>query len=482
MNIWMRRSVLGGAARRPRAGGLRDTTEVRGRGRGARSPRGRDSPRRAARVRSARRPGPRAGGAACRMRIGRVPAGGRQGPGFRLICSASWQSPWCGRIASPKASCTPSARTRSTTPTCPRGSSWASCTACGAHRRRPKSLLLADSGEPLDDDTGFLLYEIYMEQRRGEDALRIARVARRAESGFGAGPPGAGQRLRPAWSGRPTPSAYCARPSQSDPNNLTIYAALARSRRERGDHAGEVAVYREILDRNPGHHAALVALSDVQMNADDREGAMMSLEEIEEHHPGDLRSSRAIGLPLLRGAAVPRGRGRVSSAWWRRTSDEYEVVFFLGMAQAAIREIRRGPSRCSSPFRRTASSTAKARTQIAALYERSEQYERGAGGGREGRGGEAVAGARAVRRDAALQGRGFRRCRHPSRGPADGRSQTDDELLYNLGVVYGEADRVDESIAYMRRALEQNPDNASALNYIGYTWASAASTSTRPSR
>jgi len=38
-------------------------------------------------------------------------------------------------------------------------------------------------------------------------------------------------------------------------------------------------------------------------------------------------------------------------------------------------------------------------------------------------------------------------------------------------VVYGDADRVDESIEYMRRALAENPDNASALNYIGYTWA-----------
>ena len=48
---------------------------------------------------------------------------------------------------------------------------------------------------------------------------------------------------------------------------------------------------------------------------------------------------------------------------------------------------------------------------------------------------------------------------------------TDDELLYNLGVVYGEAKLVDESIEYMKRALSENPDNASALNYVGYVWA-----------
>ena len=47
----------------------------------------------------------------------------------------------------------------------------------------------------------------------------------------------------------------------------------------------------------------------------------------------------------------------------------------------------------------------------------------------------------------------------------------DDELLYNIGMLYGEAKRTDEAIQYMRLALERNPDNASALNYIGYTWA-----------
>ena len=46
-----------------------------------------------------------------------------------------------------------------------------------------------------------------------------------------------------------------------------------------------------------------------------------------------------------------------------------------------------------------------------------------------------------------------------------------DELLFNLGVVYGEAQHTDEALVYMRQALEKNPDNANALNYIGYTWA-----------
>jgi tetratricopeptide (TPR) repeat protein len=47
----------------------------------------------------------------------------------------------------------------------------------------------------------------------------------------------------------------------------------------------------------------------------------------------------------------------------------------------------------------------------------------------------------------------------------------DDEVLYQLGVCYGTAKRVDEALEFMRLTLEKNPDNPHALNYIGYTLA-----------
>jgi tetratricopeptide (TPR) repeat protein len=50
-------------------------------------------------------------------------------------------------------------------------------------------------------------------------------------------------------------------------------------------------------------------------------------------------------------------------------------------------------------------------------------------------------------------------------------SPSDPEVLYNLGVIYGEARRSDEAIGYMQRVLELAPEHAGALNYIGYTWA-----------
>src|SRR5690606_4345270 len=47
----------------------------------------------------------------------------------------------------------------------------------------------------------------------------------------------------------------------------------------------------------------------------------------------------------------------------------------------------------------------------------------------------------------------------------------DEELLYNLGVIHGEAGRSEESLAYMRQVLAVTPDHPGALNYIGYTLA-----------
>jgi tetratricopeptide (TPR) repeat protein len=47
----------------------------------------------------------------------------------------------------------------------------------------------------------------------------------------------------------------------------------------------------------------------------------------------------------------------------------------------------------------------------------------------------------------------------------------DADVLYNIGVIHGEASNVDEAIRTMRAVLGMNPDHAGALNYVGYTWA-----------
>src|SRR6185369_7107634 len=55
---------------------------------------------------------------------------------------------------------------------------------------------------------------------------------------------------------------------QVDPANLRIYAALARSMRNRGDKDGAIGVYREMLRQAPDDHYAVRA----RRGADQRRG------------------------------------------------------------------------------------------------------------------------------------------------------------------------------------------------------------------
>ena len=46
-----------------------------------------------------------------------------------------------------------------------------------------------------------------------------------------------------------------------------------------------------------------------------------------------------------------------------------------------------------------------------------------------------------------------------------------DEAHFQLGALYDESKNKEKSVASMKKAIELNPKNAAALNYLGYTWA-----------
>jgi tetratricopeptide (TPR) repeat protein len=330
-----------------------------------------------------------------------------------------------------------------------------------------ESVLLEESGEPLDEEAGYLLFEIYLDSKRGDDALRMAEwLAERDPTSMRSI-----LALATAYGemGKSDDAERILREALEDnPDNLHIYIALARSHRERGDHEGEVAVYREILDNSPHYHAALVSLSDAQLKAEDLEGAMATLEELEEHHPDDLRSTVRLGFLYYEARRYEEATERFERVV-SQTPDEYELIFFLGIAQRRSGQ----PDRAIATFERISVEDehyAEARTQIAAIHERRAEY--------------ADALAEVERANAVKPSRELELYAATLRSKAGdfegavahletmlSEQPENDDLLYNLGVVYGEADRLDESIEYMRRALEENPDNASALNYIGYSWA-----------
>ena len=113
-------------------------------------------------------------------------------------------------------------------------------------RRSPEAaerVLLEESGEPLDDATGYLLFEIYLESKRVDDALHVAEWLTERD-------PTSTRSILALASvyGEMGKSADAERilseALEDSPDNLHIYVALARSHRERGDHDGEIAVYR----------------------------------------------------------------------------------------------------------------------------------------------------------------------------------------------------------------------------------------------
>jgi tetratricopeptide (TPR) repeat protein len=330
-----------------------------------------------------------------------------------------------------------------------------------------EAVLRGPDGQPLDEDAAFLLYTIYSESERPADALAMARwmVERDPDSLRGwLAVAGAHERLeQPAEAERALQQAL-----DHDPDNLAVLGALARSRRARGDREGEIGVHRQILERYPHHHATLVALADALVALNRTEEAIEALEDVERHHPEDVRSS--VRLALLE---YDVGRFESAAARLERALDasenEPEISYLLGLVRQRLDQDDAALAAFAG-VPEDNRSYAEARTQMAVILEERGQLA------------EALAEverARAVRASRPLDL--YAASLRSKAGDADGaiaflegllaQSPDDDELLYNLGVVHGEARRYEDALRYMQRALEKNPDNPAALNYVGYSWA-----------
>jgi tetratricopeptide (TPR) repeat protein len=330
-----------------------------------------------------------------------------------------------------------------------------------------EKLLLDAQGHPIDEESARLLYEIYLEANNLDAGLGIARWMTEQHPDE----PRAWIYLANVYEKqeKPLEAEKALRQSlEMDPANLRIYGALARSMRNRGDKDGAIGVYREMLRQAPDDHSTLVALAEAQINDEDVEGAIETLERIEASYPKDLESVKRLGFLLYeqhRFADSVKRFERVQASAPR----EYEVAFFAGVA---LHRLNRDEDAVRA-FERVESHHeyyAEARTQIAAIRERRGRYA------------EALAEIeRALASEPSRELELYSAQLRSKSGDFEGAvayleglrasNPDDDELLYNLGVVYGEKDRDDEALRFMKLALEKNPDNADALNFIGYSWA-----------
>lgn len=252
------------------------------------------------------------------------------------------------------------------------------------------------------------------------------------------------------------------------PDELALFGALARGRRERGDREGEVAIYREVLGTRSGHHATLLAKADAELALGRNDDARSSLEAIEREHPRDLRTLLRLGFLDFEQSDFAAATMRFRRALALQPKQQ-EVAYFLAISlrrEGDLTEAREIFQRVEPEHPRYA----EARTQLASMAEKEGDIAQAIGYVEQA---QQVAPSRPL--DLYL---GTLRAKS---GDVAGAlvfleslldaSGDDADVLYNIGVIHGEARNVDEAIRTMRAVLGMNPDHAGALNYVGYTWA-----------
>jgi len=330
-----------------------------------------------------------------------------------------------------------------------------------------EAVLRDDEGYPVDFEAGLLLFGIYTDRNQDAEALEVAQWLvdedpRNLRGYFALSR--AHQR-----AGRFDEAEFALEQAfEVEPGNLAVYSLLARSRRERDDREGEIEVLSEALATHPGHHRLLGDLVEAYLATGRDAEARGALREIESRHPRDLVARARLGyLELSAGnldAAEEQFREVLAA-----DSNRHEIYYFLGLthrrrgdwdeAIAAFAAVPEGHERY-----------AEARAQLAGVFEAQGDYSR------------ALDEAERARTAAPSQRMDFFVASLTARsGDLDGAvalltglledNPGDEEVLYNLGVVYGDAQRTEEALVYMQEVLERNPNHPGALNYVGYTWA-----------
>jgi tetratricopeptide (TPR) repeat protein len=252
------------------------------------------------------------------------------------------------------------------------------------------------------------------------------------------------------------------------PGDLALFGALARSRRERSDRVGETGIYREILVAHPDHHATLLALADAQSALGQEEEAIATLERVEAAYPDDLRTQLQLGFRSYEAGRLEAAEQRFLRALAAQP-EQHEIAYFLGVVQRKMgkdAEAILSFDRIPPVHERYADS----RVQVAGIHEQQGDL---VGARLE------VDRAREVEPSQPLDL--YAASLQAKAGDVTGaiaflegllaEEPEDAEVLYNIGVIHGEAKNVEEAIRYMRIVLGLDPDHAGALNYVGYTFA-----------
>ena len=326
----------------------------------------------------------------------------------------------------------------------------------------------------LSVDGLLVLYNLYMELQRPQDALKVGEQIEERDRRAPGAPPSirsilARGKAYEAMDDWDRAEVLYRSGIEAWPHEPTLYDAVAHVLRRRDDREGELDLLREKLERFPGDPRTLLRIGHLRESAGDRKGAIRALEELVRVHSEHLNARLQLGFFQYQAGNLDAAISEFEYVA-RQSPDLHEVQYFLGLVhhqaehdEAAMEALLRVPPE--------ADRFADARVLLARILEQNDRYE------------EALVEARrAVAADpedtalrvylAGLLLRG---------GDLDAAVGTlvslieedplDPDLHYDLGVLYDEAGDQDRAIEWMHKTLEKDPDHASALNYIGYTWA-----------
>jgi tetratricopeptide (TPR) repeat protein len=324
----------------------------------------------------------------------------------------------------------------------------------------------AFESKSLSVDGLLVLFNLYLEIQRPQDALRVAdQIEERDQTSVGAPPSvrailtrGKAYEALDEWEEAET---VYRRGLEAWPNETALYDAVAHVLRRREDREGELQLLHQKLLVLPGDPRTLLRIGHIHESSGDREGAIAALRELSRAHPDHLNARLQLGFFYYQ--ADELDAAILEFQFVAERSPLGLVHHQAGQDDPAMEALRAVPPE--------AERYADSRALLARILEQDERFDEALV--------EAKRAVAASPDDAPLQVylAGLL-LRSGDRDAAVGtmvslieKDPQDPDLKYDLGVLYDEAGDQEQALEWMEKTLEKDPDHASALNYIGYTWA-----------
>ncbi len=330
-----------------------------------------------------------------------------------------------------------------------------------------EAALLDENRVPFSARAVLLLYQVYLERGRLAEALKITQrlVEEQPELLDGH------MALATVHEhlGRREAAVQVMRDALvHHPDRPILYSRLARMLRTMDDRQAEIELYRGLLEKRPLHFGTLMSLGEAQIAINDLPGALETYAKILAEHPDDLQAIRRYASLEFAAGRYEQSAARLEVAFARHP-EHFELAYSLGQVVRNMGDDDRA-LKIFDLVPEYHPAYVESRLQIASIHEDREDYAAAF---------VEVERLRVLRPSRAIEFHTAELLTRTQRfdeaiallQEMREESPDDDEVLYQLGVAYGTAKRVNEALEYMRLTLEKNPDNPHALNYIGYTWA-----------